>query len=454
MQVSNKEIRGSFTTQIGVIAAAAGSAIGLGNIWRFPYITGQNGGAAFVLIYLIIVLLIGVPVMISELSIGRASQRNAFGAFKVLAPGKPWYLVGLMGVISAFVILAFYSTVAGWTLEYLVKSIVNQFEGKNSEQINQLFDDFQNSIFRPVLWQLVFMIMTAAIVFAGVQNGIERYSKLLMPMLLIIILILDIRAVTLKGAGEGLKFFLKPDFSEVTWKTVMMALGQAFFSLSVGMGCLITYGSYIQKKNNLSVIAISTSLADLFIAILCGLLIFPVAFAFGINPGQGPDLVFKTLPNIFLQIPGGYLFSVLFFILIVIAALTSTISVLEVVVAYSIEELKLKRKLATFLSMISISALGVLCTLSFSVLSDFKIFQRTIFELFDFSSANILLPVGGLLIVIFVAWFFGKSRLFLEITNDGSLKGRFFLIFLFIVRYIAPVAIILVFLNGLGVIKL
>ncbi|HPD66016.1 MAG TPA: sodium-dependent transporter [Bacteroidia bacterium] len=452
MQI-NKNERGSFTSQIGVIAAAAGSAIGLGNIWRFPYITGQNGGAAFVLIYLIIVFLIGVPVMLSELSIGRSSQRNAFGAFKVLAPGKPWYLVGLMGVVAAFVILAFYSTVAGWTLEYLVKSVTNQFSGKSGEEINQLFDEFQTNGFRPVLWQMVFMILTAAIVFAGVQNGIEKYSKILMPLLLVLVIALDIRAVTLKGAGEGLKFYLQPDFSEVTWKTVMMALGQAFFSLSVGMGCLITYGSYIQKNNNLTTIAVSTSVADLLVAFLSGLLIFPAAFAFGINPGQGPDLVFKTLPNIFLQMPGGYFFAILFFVLIAIAALTSTISVLEVVVAYSIEELNISRKPATILATVAISILGVFCTLSFSSLADFKIFHKTFFDLFDFSSANILLPVGGFLIVIFVGWFMGKNKLKEEVSSNGTFKATFFFLFRFIVRFIAPVAIALVFLNGLGVLK-
>ena len=297
------------------------------------------------------------------------------------------------------------------------------------------------------------MLLTAVIVFAGIQNGIEKASKIMMPALLILIIILDIRAVTLPGAGEGLKFFLKPDFSKVSGHTFMMALGQAFFSLSVGMGCLITYGSYIKKNNNLTTIGFITSMSDMTVAFLSGLIIFPAAFAFGINPGQGPDLVFKTLPNIFLQMPGGYIFSIMFFLLIVIAALTSTISVLEVVVSYFIEELKIKRSLATIAGAVSISILGVICTLSFSGLSDFKILNLTVFSLFDYVSANILLPLGGFLIVIFVGWVLSKKHVKNEISNDGKYKVVLFPIFMFILKVIAPIAIAMVFLNGLGIIK-
>jgi len=451
MKNSDSSKRESFGSQIGVIAAAAGSAVGLGNIWRFPYITGENGGAAFVLIYLGIVIVLGVPVMLSELIIGRKSQRNAFGAFKKLAPGKPWSIVGLMGVVAAFVILAFYSTVAGWTLEYLMNSIANQFSGKSPNEINLMFDNFISSDIRPVIWQLVFMFLTAFIVYKGIQNGIEKASKVMMPLLLVLIIILDIRAVTLPGAETGINFFLKPDFSKVTGHTFLMALGQAFFSLSVGMGCLITYGSYIQKNNNLPNISYVTSIADTFIAFLAGLIIFPAAFAFGINPGQGPDLVFKTLPNIFLQMPGGYVFAIMFFLLIVLAALTSTISVLEVVVTYFIEELKLKRHLATVIGAVSISILGVFCTLSFSGLANFKILNKTVFDLFDFTSANILLPLGGLLIVVFVGWVLKKEQVKAEISNDGAKKAVLFPVFLLILKFIAPIAIALVFLNGLGI---
>ncbi len=447
----NLENRDSFSSKIGVIAAAAGSAIGLGNIWRFPYVTGENGGAAFLIIYIGFILLIGIPVMLSEFTIGRRAQRNPFGAFRKLAPGKPWYLIGIMGIAAAFMILAFYSTIAGWTLEYIYLSVTNSFSGRSPEELNTLFNNFMTSGTKPVIYQLVFMFLTGFIVYKGVRNGIEKYTKILMPLLLVIIIIICIRSVTLPGSAEGLEFLFKPDFSKINADVVLMALGQAFFSLSIGMGTLITYGSYIRKKNNLSNTAFAVSAADTLIAILAGVAIFPAVFAFNIEPSAGEGLVFITLPNIFQSMPGGFIWSMLFFILLAIAALTSTISVLEVVVAFFSEELNISRKMATILSSIAISVLGIFCTLSQGPMANLGFFGIDLFENLEYTSANILLPLGGLFIVLFVGWFLGKSNVSDELTNSHSLKVLFFPVFIFLVRFVAPIAIAFVFLNGLGI---
>ncbi|NCD41307.1 MAG: sodium-dependent transporter [Bacteroidia bacterium] len=448
----NLSDRGSFGSKFGVIAAAAGSAIGLGNIWRFPYVVGENGGGAFLLINLLCILLIGMPLMLSEFVIGRRAQRNAYGAFKKLAPGTPWFLVGLMGVVTAFVILSFYSTVAGWTLEYIFKSFSNSFSGKNPEELKTMFESFVGSSWRPVLWQLLFLALTAGIVLAGIKKGIEKYSKILMPLLLVLIIALCVRSVTLPGAGKGLEFLFKPDFSKVTGRVILEALGQAFFSLSIGMGALITYGSYIGKKDNLTSSAVIVSFSDTFIAILAGVAIFPAVFAFGINPAEGPELVFLTLPNIFLQMPGGYLFSILFFVLLSVAALTSSISVLEVVVAYFVEETNMNRKSATWIATLSIAFIGIFCTLSQGALPGLRIGSMNLFDVMDFTSSKILLPFGGFLIVLFIGWYLKPKGTKAELSNEGTLRLPFFNLFLIIVRFVAPVAIAMVFLYSIGLI--
>ncbi|MEE4114637.1 MAG: sodium-dependent transporter [Marinilabiliaceae bacterium] len=444
--------RDAFGSRIGVIAAAAGSAVGLGNIWRFPYVLGENGGGAFLLIYLGFILAIGFPVMLAELTIGRRAQKNALGSFKKLAPGKPWYLVGVMGIVAAFLILAFYSTIAGWTLEYLVQAIGNKFSGRNSLQLKESFESFQGGTWRPVIWQMVFMFMTAYIVFSGVKKGIEKYTKILMPLLIVLIIIICIRSLTLSGAREGLSFLFTPDFSKITWSVVLDALGQAAFSLSIGMGTLITYGSYIQKKENLPITALQVSAADTLIAVLAGVMIFPAVFAFDIDPAEGFGLVFIVLPNIFAQMAGGQIFAIIFFILLAIAALTSTVSVLEVVVAYFSEELNMTRTRATIVGAVAISVVGVFATLSFGPLKNATIFGKTLFGLFNDLSANILLPLGAILIVIFVGWQMGSKIVKDEITNQGALKVRLFKVFMAIVKIIAPIAITLVFLYGLGLV--
>lgn len=445
--------RDKFGSSFGVIAAAAGSAVGLGNIWKFPYITGENGGAAFLFVYLAFIVAIGLPVMLSELIIGRKSQRNAFGAFKVLAPGTPWKYIGILGVAAAFLILSFYGVVAGWSVQYIALSIQDGFSSKSPEQIASLFSTFIESPVQPVIYQLIFMVVTAAIVIVGIKKGIEKFNKILMPLLVLILIGLAIKSVTLEGAMAGLEFLFKPDFSKLTGDGILSALGHAFFTLSLGMGTLITYGSYIKKDNNLVKTVINVTVADTVIAILAGIAIFPAVFAFGIAPSEGPGLIFITLPNVFHQMPGGFLFSILFFILLTIAALTSSISILEVVVAYFKEEFNMGRHGATILATVLISALGVLCSLSMGVLSPVTLFGINFFDLMDWISANLLLPVGGLFIALFIGWFFGRKKVEAEVANGGNLSGMFLSIFMFLVKFVAPIAIAIVLLNKIGLLS-
>lgn len=444
--------RESFTGKFGIIAATAGSAIGLGNIWRFPYLAGENGGGAFLFLYLSFVLALGIPVMLSEIIIGRHTQRNPIGAFLKMAPGKPWFLIGVMGVAAAFMILAFYAAVAGWTLEYIYQSVINGFAGKSPDELGEMFTAFREGSWRPILWFLVFMVLTSSIVISGVRKGIEKYTKILMPLLLLILVILIIRSLTLPGAREGLRFLFKPDFSKITADTVLQALGQAFFSLSIGMGTLITYGSYIKKNDNLANTVISVTMADTFIAVLAGVAIFPAVFAFGIDPAAEEGLVFIALPSIFQQMIGGYFFSTLFFILLAVAALTSTISMLEVVVAYFVEELKMTRKSATIIATVLISVMGLFAAGSWGWFENMTLFGNNVFGLLN-SSVNIMLPLGGFFIVLFIGWFMNKNAVDAELTNEGSLKARFMIVFKFLVKFVAPIAIAIVFLNIVGIIR-
>ena len=450
METKDVVQRDSFGSKLGIIAAVAGSAVGLGNIWKFPYITGVYGGGAFVLVYLICIALIGLPIVLSEFIIGRKAQKNAIGSFKKLAPGTFWFVPGLMGLAAAFMILAFYGVVAGWTLEYLFKALTNSFVGKNPADLEGMFGGFISQLAKPIFWQFIFMALTCWIVLAGIKGGIEKASKMLMPLLLVIIIILDIRAVTLPGASEGLAFLFKPDFSKLTGEGMLNALGHAFFSLSLGMGTLITYSSYMGKKENLATTAVQVTIADTGIALLAGIAIFPAVFAFGIEPGAGPGLVFITLPNVFQQMPGGYFFCILFFLLLAVAALTSSISILEVVVAYFVEELKLARRAATIMAASAITIMGIPCSLSMGVWSKVKFMDKTFFDWLDFIASNVLLPLGGLLIVAFVGWYLGREKTEAEVTNEGELKAGYLTLFMFLAKFVAPVVIAIVFLHGLG----
>lgn len=450
---SSGKSRDTFGSKFGVVAAAAGSAVGLGNIWKFPYITGVFGGGAFLFVYLAFIIAIGLTVMLSELIIGRRSGRNSFGAFKKLAPGTGWKYIGFLGIAAAFMILSFYGVVAGWSLEYVVLSISDGFASKSPEQLNGIFADLIEDPIRPIIFQLIFMVLTAGIVVVGIQKGIEKFTKVLMPLLVFILIILCIKSVSLEGASKGLEFLFKPDFSKLTSDGVLSALGHAFFSLSLGMGTLVTYGSYVNRKNNMLNTAIEVTAADTIIAILAGVAIFPAVFAFGIEPSSGPGLVFITLPNVFQQMSGGFIFSILFFILLSVAALTSSISILEVVVAYFKEEFKMKRKGATVLATALISILGVACSLSMGKWSGLKLFNLNFFDLMDWISANMLLPLGGLFICLFVGWFLGPRKAFHELRKGSDMKQWLFKSFLFLVRFVAPIAIAIVFLNGLGLLK-
>lgn len=445
--------RENFSNKFGIIAAAAGSAIGLGNIWRFPYIAGENGGGAFLIIYIFFVLAIGIPVMTSEFVIGRAARKNPYGAFKTLAPEKPWYLIGIMGIAAAFMILAFYAAVAGWTLEYIYQAISGNLIGKSDDQLVELFNGFIKGSFRPLLWFFIFMGFTGGIVISGIKNGIERYSKILMPLLVVILIILCLRSLTLKGSFDGLIFLFRPDFSKITAKTILEALGQSFFSLSVGMGTLITYGSYIRKEDNLMSSAFLVGIADTLVAIIAGIAIFPAVFALGGSPDEGSGLVFIVLPGLFQQIPMGNIFALIFFILLAIAALTSTISLLEVIVANLVEEFAMTRVKATILGTLTVCFLGFFTVLSLGSVNGFGIFGKTLFEILEFLTLNVMLPLGGLFIVLFIGWYYGKSKTIRELTNNGELKAGILPLYLFLIRFIAPVAIAFVFLYSLGLIK-
>jgi NSS family neurotransmitter:Na+ symporter len=448
-----KDERGSFSGKFAVIAAVAGSAVGLGNIWRFPYVAGENGGAAFLFVYLIIIIGIGIPVMLSEFIIGRSTQKNPYGAFKLLAPGKPWYIIGLMGIVAAFMILAFYTTVAGWTLEYFYQTITGNIFGKNEAELTGMFESFQKGSFRPFLWFIIFMGLTGFIILSGVQKGIERYTKLLMPILFVLLILLCVRSVTLEGSAEGLRFLFHPDFSKITSKVILEALGQAFFSLSIGMGTLITYGSYIRKNDNLASSSLLVVIADTSVAVLAGIAIFPAVFALGGSPASGTGLVFVVLPGIFQKMPMGEIFALVFFLLLAVAALTSTISVLEVIVAYLVEELKMTRRKATIASTLGVSVLGLVTVASLGSLGNLTITGKNIFGILEYLTSNIMLPVGGFFIVLFIGWFFSPKLTKKELTNDGELKARYLPVFMFIVKFVAPIAIAAVFLYSLGIIK-
>ena len=453
-----KKERGNFGSKLGVILASAGSAVGLGNIWRFPYETGNHGGAAFILIYLGCILLLGLPIMIAEFLIGRHSQANTARAYRILAPGTQWRWVGRMGVLAGFLILGYYSVVAGWTLEYIFEAVSNSFAGKTPAEFISSFQSFSSNPWRPALWLTLFLLATHFIIVKGVEKGIEKSSKIMMPTLFIIILILVGCSVTLPGAGKGIEFLLKPDFSKVDGNVFLGAMGQAFFSLSLGMGCLCTYASYFSKNTNLTRTAFSVGIIDTFVAVLAGFIIFPAAFSVGIQPDAGPSLIFITLPNVFQQAFSGipilaYIFSVMFYVLLALAALTSTISLHEVVTAYLHEEFNFTRGKAARLVTTGCILLGILCSLSLGVTKEFTIFGLGMFDLFDFVTAKLMLPLGGLLISIFTGWYLDKKLVWSEITNNGTLKVPTYKLIIFILKYVAPIAISVIFINELGLLK-
>ena len=445
--------RATFGSKLGVIMATVGCAVGLGNIWRFPYMLGQNGGAAFLAVYILCIILLGLPVMLSEFFIGRYTRKNAAGAFKVLAPGTKWSLIGYNGVLASFLILGFYSVVAGWTLEYMLQAVTGSLSDKAPEAFAQDFNLFSTGIFRPIFWTVAFIGLTHFIVVSGVKEGIERTSKVMMPMLFFILLALCIRSVTLPNASEGLYFLFKPDFSKITSAVVLSAMGQAFFSLSIGMGCLITYSSYFSKDTKMQITALQVTILDTLVAVMAGVMIFPAVFSFGIAPTAGPELVFITLPNVFQQLPMGAIWSLVFFLLLALAALTSTISLHEVATAYVHEEYQITRTKAAWFVSGGVMVLGILSSLSIGIWKEYTLFGLTFFDLLDYLTAKIMLPFGGMLICIYLGNRVDRKILKEELTNKGTVPFYFFNTYAFFMKYIAPIAIGMIFLNELGIIQ-
>lgn len=448
--------RDGFGSRFGALVALAGAAIGLGNLWRFPYLVGNNGGGAFIIIYLAFVILLLLPVMYAEFVIGRRSQSNVFGAIKKLAPKSAFISIGILSIAVTLTILSFYSVVGGWTIEYIVQSFSSDLFKQDNGALGATFSNFISAPVRPAVMHLVFLGLTALIVAGGIKDGIEKYTKFLTPMLFVIIVILLVRSITLPGAEEGLRFLFYPDFSKLKASSFLDALGQGFFSLSLGMGCIITYASYVNKRENIRKMSLTTVVADTLFAVLAGIAIMPAVFAFGVSPTSGPSLVFITLPQIFAQLPFGQMFSLLFFIVLFVAAITSSISMLEIVVAYICEEFKLSRKAAVLYSSLFVAITGLLCSLSEGAFSNFRLFDKNIFDLFDYASNNIMLPLGGLLVVLFVGWKLKRKDVLDEMTSGGTIpmNRAIFGSVMIILKFIAPLAISIVMLNGIGLIKI
>lgn len=430
----------------------AGSAVGLGNLWRFPYLVGENGGAAFIITYVILSFVICLPIFISEFVIGRRSQENAYSAFRDLSGGSAWRWVGLFTIFVPMVVLSYYSVIGGWSIEYLLKSCTFSFTGGASQaSINTFFTNFVTSTWGPLAVHTAFLFLTMLIVVVGIKDGIERFSKVMMPLLFLMVLSIAIYSLTLPGAMAGVDYLFNPDFSKITGKACAAALGQAFFSLSLGFGTILTYASYVDKKEDILFQSTATAASDLMFALVAGLAIMPAVFAFGISPQAGPGLVFETLPYVFGQMPAGGLVAILFFLALLVAALTSSISMLEVAVAYLVEEKKIPRIWACVILFVICWVVGGLCSLSFGPLSHIKIDGGNLFDFFDNLSSNILMTLGSLLTVLFVGWRLKKTDVYDEFTNGGTLSrnARIFGVLWFLIRYICPLAIAIIFLSGL-----
>ena len=444
--------RDSFGSRFGALVAMAGSAVGLGNLWRFPYLVGENGGAAFIIVYVILSFVICLPIFVSEFVIGRRSQKNAYSAFRDLSGGSAWRWVGLFTIIVPLIVLSYYSVIGGWSIEYLLKSLTFSFTGGESQSVlSTMFSDFVSSAWGPLLVHTGFLLVTTLIVMVGIKDGIEKFSKVMMPMLFFIVIGIAIYSMTLPGAKAGLDYLFNPDFSKINGKAIAAALGQAFFSLSLGFGTIMTYASYVDKKENPLFQSVATASSDLMFALVAGMAIMPAVFAFGISPQTGPGLVFETLPYVFGQMPAGGFIAILFFLALLVAAVTSSISMLEVAVAYLVEEKKISRIWACVILFAICWVVGAVCSLSFGPLSHIKIDGGNIFDFFDNLSSNILMTLGSLLTVLFVGWRLKKTDVYDEFTNGGTLStnARIFGVLWFLIRYICPLAIILIFVSGL-----
>ena len=449
--------RTNFGSKLGVILATAGSAVGLGNVWRFPYMTGENGGAVFILIYVICVLLLGIPCMISEFIVGRHGQCNTARAFRKLSRGTPWGIIGYLGVLTGFLITGYYAVVSGWCLQYVWASLIGHLQG-DPDYFKTYFSELAADPVKPVLWTVIILGLTYLIIEHGVRDGIERASKLLMPTLFILLLFIVVASCMLPGAEKGIEFLFQPDWTKINSDVFLGALGQAFYSMSIAMGCLCTYASYFAKHTDLTKSATQIAVIDCVVAVLAGLMIFPAAFSVGVSPDSGPSLIFITLPNVFQQafvsVPVvGYFISLLFFVLLSLAALTSLMSLHEVSTAFFQEELHTTRKRAALLVTILAAVIGAFCSLSLGAVDGLSFIGKTLFDWFDFITGQIFLPVIGFLTCIFIGWFVPHKVVHDEFTNWGSLRGRFFHLYLFLVKYVCPLAILFIFLHQLGLLK-
>ena len=449
-----KNPREKFGSRFAVIMAMAGSAVGLGNIWRFPYMVGEYGGAAFVLVYTLASLLLAIPIFFAESIIGRRSGSDTFGAMQKLAPGTAWKWVGLLTVFSPLVILSYYSVVGGWAVAYLGKSFAFYFTTAPPDEVTAFFSRFIATPAAPVAAHTIFIVLTTGIIIGGVKNGIEKFTKYTMPLLFLLIVIIAVFAISLPGAQEGIAYLLKPDFAKIDAQVIAAAMGQAFFSLSLGVGTVLTFASYIRKDENLFLSGIGTGVFDLLFALLAGLAIMPAVFAAGIEPGAGPGLVFETLPYIFNKMGAGIpwisgFMALLFFLSVLMAALTSSISMMEVGVAYLTEEKGMKRRNATLSVAVSTWIVGILCSLSFGPLSSLSLLGNNLFDFLDKLCSNWLIPLGGLLFTLFVGWKMSRNDVRDEFTNGGRRNRHVFGIVYFLIRYLAPVGIVVVFFSNL-----
>jgi len=427
--------RGNWSGAAGFVLASMGSAVGLGNVWRYPYITGQYGGAAFILLYIGCVLAVGIPLMIAEFLIGRKTQLNPVGAFRKLRPGSPWMLTGWLGIVSAFTILSYYAVVGGWVLHYVYLSLINSFAGKSAEQVMDIFISMNVNPELQIFWLAIFMLVTIVIVSRGVSSGLEAGNKIMMPLLFALLIVLSIYALQTSGAASGLEFLLRPRWQKIGPTAVLEALGQALFSLSLGMGTMITYGSYLSRRSNLVSSAFFIAAGDTLVAVLAGFVVFPLAFSFGLEPGAGPGLIFRTLPIAFAQLPGGYWVALGFFILLSFAAVTSSISLLEVALAYFIDEQGWSRTRAGWILGTVIFLLGIPSAIGEHFLG-----------VMDVLSTNYLLPIGALLITVFTGWALTHNERKDEFSAD-NLTGFGLTVWSFLVRFVAPIAVILIFLH-------
>ena len=426
-------------------------------MWRFPYMTGENGGAVFIIIYVGCVLLLGIPCMISEFIIGRHGRANTARAYSKLSDGKAWTLIGFMGVLTGFLITGYYAVVAGWCMQYIWAALIGHMQG-SPDFFRQYFVELSTDPVKPVLWTVIILGVTYLVIEHGVRDGIERASKMMMPTLFILLLVIVGASCMLPNAEKGVEFLFKPDFSKINSDVFLAALGQSFYSLSIAMGCLCTYASYFSADTNLTKSAIQIGVIDCLVAILAGLMIFPAAFSVGVNPDSGPSLIFITLPNVFAQAFAsmpvlGYVISLLFFILLTLAALTSLISLHEVSTAFFHEEFMMTRKKAALLVTVSTSVIGAFCSLSLGAVDGMAFFGKTLFDWFDFITGQIFLPVVGFLTCIFLGWFVPHKVVRDQFTNWGTTRGQFFHFYLFLIKYICPLAILFIFLHQLDLLK-